>query len=109
MIKASDIVYNVSERSVFDIAETKYVDYQNDPQIPNDIVEDIKPFGSGAKLIDNMNGVLVAGTPRCFVNPVLKLNQIIPAEGVEDEYALRPSNPMRGVPQARPAPPVFIP
>ena len=109
MIKASDIVYNVSQRSVFDIAETKYVDYQNDPEIPNDIVEPIDPFGSGVPLIDNMNGILVAGTPRCYVSNSLRLNQIIPGEGVEDEYALRPINPMRGVPQARPAPPVLIP
>ncbi len=108
MIKANDIVYNVSKRSVFDIAETKYVGYQNDPEIPNEIVDEIKPFGSGPASINNMNGILLAGTPRCFVNPVLHLNTIIPGEVVADEYGMRPIDPMRKIPQSRPAPPVFI-
>lgn len=109
MIRANEIVYNVSNRSVFDIAETKYVaNDEHDPELPNKIVEPIEPFGSGAPLIDNMNGILISGIPRCFVNDVLGLNTIISGEGAPDDYGTVPINPMKGIPQARPAPPVFI-
>ena len=109
MIRANDIVYNVSNRSVFDIPQTKYESNEyNDPQIPKEIVEPIEPFGSGPPSINNMNGILISGIPRCFVNPVLGLNTIVPGEGPPSDYGTFPMNPMKGIPRARPMPPRFI-
>ena len=108
MIRANDIVYNVSNRSVFDIAETKYVEFENDPQIPNGIVPPIEPFGSGPASINNMNGVLLAGTPRCYTSASLGLSKIIPGEPLPSLYGTKPISAMRGVPQARAMKPEFI-
>lgn len=107
MIKTSDIIYNISPRSVFDIAEVKYVPAINEPNVQNKIVGNMVDQ-SIPPLIDNMNGLLVNGTPPCTISPSLNLNQILRPPPLPDEYGMFPISSMRGVQQAPPMPITLI-
>ncbi len=108
MIRANQIVYNVSNRSVFDIAQTRFQPASNDPVLNNN-VKKIEPRGSGPKDMDNMNGVLLAGTPRCYVPDVLDLNRILKPEPLASSYGQFPVSPLKfQPPRASPMPPRFI-
>ena len=110
MIRANQIVYNVSNRSVFDIARTQFEPAGLSSGIPTRIVPKIEPRGSGPPDIDQMNStMLIAGTARCYVSPVLELNKILRPEPLEDGYGQNPVSPFTGMPPASaPMPPRFI-
>jgi len=110
MIRANQTVYNVSSRSVFDIAQTRFEPAGLTSGIPNRIVPKIEPRGSGPRDIDQMNStMLIAGIPRCYVSPVLELNKILRPESLEDGYGQNPISALAGMaPSAPPMPPRFI-
>jgi len=110
MIRANQIVYNVSNRSVFDIATTSFTPAGLDAAIPNKIVPKIEPRGSGPPDLDSFNsGMGIAGTPRCYVSPSLGLNRILRAEPLESEYGMFPISAMKGMPPAaQPMAPRFV-
>ena len=104
MIRANQIVYNVSNRSVFDIATTSFTPAGLASGIPDVIVPDIQQRGSGPPDMDSFNsGIGIAGVPRCFVNPVLGLNRILRPEPLATEYGLSPVSALRGEPIPAPA------
>lgn len=110
MIRANQIVYNVSNRSVFDIAQTRFEPAGLSSGIPNKIVPTIEPRGSGPRDIDQMNStMLIAGTARCYVPAVLELNKILRPEPLETSYGQNPISPLTGMPPpSAPMPPRFI-
>ena len=108
MIKANQIVYNVTDRSIFDIKDQpRFQPAAPTSGIPNNM-EKIEKRPEGLPIMNNMNGVLLAGTPRCYENPVLGLNRILRPEPVNDRYGLVPIDPVAGFNRAAPMPPVFI-
>ncbi len=108
MIRANQIVYNVTDRSVFDIKDEP----RFQPAAPSSgLLNKLPSIGKrpeGVPIMNNMNGVLLAGTPRCYENPVLGLNRILRPEPVNDGFGLVPMNPVAGLNRAAPMPPVFI-
>ena len=104
MIRANQIVYNISNRSVFDIATTSFTPAGLAAGVPDVIVPDIQQRGSGPPDLDSFNsGMGIAGTARCFVNPVLGLNKILRAEPLSDSYGQAPISALRGQPAPAPA------
>jgi len=110
MIRANQIVYNVSNRSVFDIAQTRFEPAGLASGIQKKIVPDLEKRGSGPPDIDQMNStMLVAGVPRCYVSPILELNRILRPETLEDGYGQKPISALAGMlPRAPPIPPRFV-
>jgi len=110
MIRANQIVYNVSNRSVFDIAQTRFEPAGLASGIQKKIVPDLEKRGSGPPDIDQMNStMLVAGVPRCYVSPILELNRILRPESLEDGYGQKPISAFAGMPpRAPPMPPRFV-
>jgi len=110
MIRANQIVYNVSNRSVFDIATTSFTPAGLAAEIPNKIVPKILPRGSGPPDLDSFNsGIGISGTARCYVSPVLGLNRILRPQPLESEYGMFPVSAMTGMPpSAAPMPARFV-
>ncbi len=110
MIRANQIVYNISNRSVFDIAQTRFEPAGLASGIQKKIVPDLEKRGSGPPDIDQMNStMLVDGTARCYVNPVLQLNKILRPEPLLDGYGQNPISALAGMPpRAAPQPPRFV-